>query len=82
MGRFSIAAGALGLGFGLLACATPMPSSCVPIVEYSAGFQTRLRAEFDLLGPESTLRQAMIDFEAMRDAARACRQQGPVKGKL
>lgn len=53
-----------------MACATNPP--CVPVVEYSYEFQQRLADEIEPLEDDSAILEALLDYQALRDVARAC----------
>jgi hypothetical protein len=62
--------------FLIAGCATTAPrppvSVCIPVVAYSPAVQAKAADELDKLPPGSVLAQMIVDYGAMRDAARAC----------
>lgn len=89
MGIFSHAARQLGLmGLGLVALAAcagleaRAPLSCPPVRAYSRDFQLALKAEFDRLPANDPLHIVLLDYEALRDASRACAGAPQTQGAL
>ncbi len=64
---------AAGLCLSLGMCATVPTQACLPLKPYSGQEMQRLAAEIEALPPTSTQLPAIVaDYEAMRDADRAC----------
>lgn len=49
------------------------PSSCPPVVDYSATEQTRAADELKALPESAIILRMLIDYAVLRDQARACR---------
>lgn len=65
----------LTLALALAGCATPQTvpvTVCVPVVAYTADQQDKLADEVEALPEGSMILRAILDYSAMRDAARAC----------
>lgn len=70
----------VALSFALLfmasCAATPVPVdvqvSCLPLRAYSPSEQAQLSKELQSQAPDSMVSTAIIDYERMRDADRAC----------
>lgn len=79
--------GAALLGLTISACISasqapcpagpPAPVICPPLRPWSAADQQAALLEYTSLPAKATLRQFVLDYKAMRDAARACRGLGP-----
>lgn len=73
----------LGLCFFALSGCTSTPTvdiqaHCLPLVPYSPAQQSQLAAELHEVTPgHPMLAQAMLDYEALRDADRACEATPP-----
>lgn len=82
MGAFSFRHGLL-LGvslslFALCACAAGVDIQvhCLPLASYTPAQEAELAVEIKALPQNSLLLRAMLDYEALRDADRACLAAG------
>lgn len=69
----------LALSVGVAACGT-VPAAkltCLPLKAYTPQEQGRLAVAVAALPPGSDLIQAMLDYQRMRDADRACAAAKP-----
>jgi hypothetical protein len=65
---------ATGLLALLAACQTPSPPrvTCLPLKAYTPAQEAALAVQLAALPPGSELVQALIDYQVLRDADRAC----------
>lgn len=69
----------------LVSCTTApadIQAQCLPLKTWTPAQQLTLKSAFNQLDSESPLREAMMDYESMRDADRACQAKPSLPGKL